>query len=54
MELAMRRALGEMHGEQVVQQGVAVKARSAKRGDLGDVFSRMLREYRENREEDAN
>lgn len=46
MELAMRRALGELEGEieEIAHRNIHVE--DASRDELGDVFARMLREYR--------
>ncbi len=51
MELAMRRALGELEEEIEEASQERIDVEETSRDDLGDVFARMLREYQEDTEE---
>lgn len=51
MELAMRRALGELETETEEGPDVPVDVEEANRDELSEVFTRMLQEYREDEEE---
>lgn len=53
IELAMRRALGELEEEIEQTSDLQIDIEETSRDELGDVFSRMLREYRADKENEV-